>query len=705
VAQTTGDPLAMLAAGRARLAAGETINALVLLRTACAGLPENGEAHFLLGATLHRLKQLPAALTAFDRAFALDPENLQAAHASLAVLGELGHADEARVRVEALLAGRPKHSQLHYDAALVFESLGEFARAVLHCEQTLQIEPEHFEALLNRGVALTKLKRLDEAIANNMQLVAAHPERVESHFNLAEVSLAASRYKDAIAYAESALGLDPRHAGAILDRGLALAALGQIEEAQVELDRAAAHGTSEAPLDAREVYLVRGYDRLESCDWSELATLRTRFADMVRNDSRRGPCSPALCWRGVMLGFTPELQLKLARETAQQWRTVVPLARAVRPDTSGEKIRVGYVSSDFGDHPCGHLLAGVFGRHDRKHFEVYAYALSVDDGSSYRRRAARDCDVLIDVSAHSSRQIAEQIRSDRIDVLVNVNGYTTGHRTEVFALRPAPVQMSYLGYPGTMGADFTDYVIADRWIVPKSDERWYSESIVRLPICYQVNDPDEGLLSPPARAAERLPADAFVFCNFNQHVKLTPEVFGVWMRILRAMPSSVLWLVDGAGRENLCRHAAAAGVAPERLIFAPRVPREQYLARSRLADLFLDTRPYNSHTTASDALWSGVPLVTCPGGTFASRVAASLLRAAGLNELVVGSMHEYESLAAALAQDPPRLRNIRDRLESGRASLPVFDLDARVKELEAAYRHAVARDRGGLPPASVSIPA
>jgi protein O-GlcNAc transferase len=621
------------------------------------------------------------------------------------VLCELGRANEAHVRVARLLQAHPRNPQLHYSAALVYESLGDLAHALAHYDRALQLAPDHFEARMNRGVALTRLGRPDDALANNRRLASEHPDRVESHFNLAETALAAASYQEAIAHSGRALALDPRHAGATLDLGLALAALGRLEEAQVELDRAAKRGAGEAPLDAREVFLVRSYERLESCDWSEIDTLRTRFADMVRDPSEHGPRSPALCWRGVMLGLAPALQLQLARETAREWSTVAPLPRASPSYTTGDRIRLGYVSSDFGDHPCGHLLAGVFGRHDRRRFDVYGYALSVDDGSDYRRRVARDCDVLVDVTARSSRQIAEQIRSDKIDVLINVNGYTTGHRTEVFAMRPAPVQMSYLGYPGTMGADFIDYIIADPWIVPESDERWYTESIVRLPICYQVNDPDEGLLAPPTRVAELLPVHAFVFCNFNQHVKITPEVFEVWMRILRATQSSVLWLVDGAGRENLRRHAAAAGVAPERLIFAPRVPRAQYLARSRLADLYLDTRPYNSHTMASDALWSGVPIVTCPGDTFASRVAASVLLAAGLDELVVRNMREYESLSVTLVHDLARLGALRKRLEAGRASLAVFDLDARVRELEAAYSNTVERARGGLPPASFSVPA
>jgi protein O-GlcNAc transferase len=718
VAESAGDPHALLAAGRARLVAGETGNALILLRAACAALPGSGEAHFLLGAALHRLKQLPAALAAFEKVLALEPGNLQAAHASLAVLCELGRASEARVRVAGLLQAHAHDPQLQYDAALVYESLGDFASALAHYDRALQLAPDHFEALMNRGVALTRLGRPDEALANNRRLAAAHPDRVESQFNLAETALAASSYQEAATHSSRTLALDPRHAGATLDLGLALAALGRLEEAQTELAKAKAlgarikrslpgegsDGEDQVELRAGEIYLTQAYARMETCDWSEYAGLATRFAQMIRGDGFAPLDSPSLGFRAMMLGVPPADQLLLGRQIARRWADVRAIQAPAPTASSGRRIRIGYVSSDFRDHPMGHMTAPLFEHHDRTRFELFAYALSPDDGSEYRRRIAAACDHCSDVSAQGDDQVADAIRDDAVDVLVNLNGYTTGHRTALFALRPAPVQVSYFGFAATMGAPFMDYLIADGVVVPETEAQWYAESLVWLPHCYFSADSAEPVPSAPDRRTAGLPERGIVFCDFNQHAKITPEVFAAWMRILGRVPGSVLWLLSGGGDANLRRHASAAGIDPGRLIFAPRLPRSRHLARLQLADLFLDTRPCNAHTTAADALRAGVLVLTCPGDTFASRVAASLARAADLGELVVRDLAEYEALAAALALDPVRLKALKGHLVSGLSRLPVFDVAARAREMETGYAEMVDRHRRGLRPADIRVP-
>jgi len=719
VAESAGGPLELLAAGRARLAAGETLNALALLRSACAGLPKSGEAHFLLGAALHRSNQLAAALSAFERALELEPENLEAAQASLAVLCQLGRANEARERVEDLLRAHPHDSQLHYNAALIHESVGDFARAVEHYDCALRATPDKFEALMNRGVALTRLGRLSEALANNQRLAAAHPERVESHFNLAEVLLATSRYADALAHADRALALEPQHAGATLDRGLALAALGQLAGAQESLTRAKALG-AESPrvtsldadsidgtteLHAGEVYVTRAYERLEACDWSGLSELRARFEALI-DDKRFGPMeSPALGFRAMMLGLALPRQFQLAGQIARRCTANPATDPAPRLLGSSRRLRVGYVSSDFRDHPMGHLITPLIEHHDRSRYEVFAYALVADDGSEYRRRLVAASDRFTDASGASSEALSRAIRSDGVDVLVNLNGYTTGHRTEAFALRSAPIQVSYFGFPATMGASFIDYLIADRTVVPEDEARWYVESLVWLPHCYFSGDRGEVVPPVPARAAAGLPESGVIFCDFNQHVKITPDVFETWMRILGRVAGSVLWLLAGAGEARLRGHAAAAAIDPGRLVFAPRLPRREHLARAQLADLFLDTRPCNAHTTATDALRAGVPVLTCPGETFAGRVAASLARAAGLAELVVPDLHQYEELAVALAHGPGRLGALKRRLNSSLGVSQALNPGGRARELEAAYATMIERHRMGLPPAAFGVPA
>jgi len=711
------DPNALLAAGRAKLAAGETLNALLLLRRACAGLPDNAEAFFLLGAAHHRANQFRAALTAFDRAVALDGSQRQAAIGTLAVLCQLGRAQEAKPRAEALIGRHPGDPQVHYNAALVHEALGEFEDAIARYDTTLDLQPAHREALLNRGSALARLGQFEAAHANNLRLATAYPDWSESHFNVAEVCLALSRYDEALAASDRALALAPEHAAAHRDRGLALAALGRLPEAQAALDRArtldlpiaAARSTKATSpddneaFDARVVHLVRAYGRVEACDWTDLEAYRRRFVDLVECGAGPPLGAAALGFPAMMLGLPPQTQLRLARNTAARYASDMPAIRKIADPS--ERIRVGYVSSDFGDHPMSHTIAPFLAKHDRTRLEVFGYALSADDGSVHRRAIADACDHFEDVADAATTDIAARVVRERIDVLVNLNGYTAGHRTALFALRPAPVQVSYFGFPGTMGAQFMDYLIADRIVVPERDAQWYTESLAWLPHCYFSADRDEPLLPPPPREAVGLPHQGVVFCDFNQHVKITPDVFAIWMRILTRVPGSVLWLLAGPGEANLRRYAEAAGVDPGRLVFAARLPRPRHLARTRLADLVLDTRPCNAHTTAADALRAGVPVLTCPGETFASRVAASLACAAGLHELVVRDMEAYEALAVALAHDPQRLGSLKRALAAGLQTLPVFDAAGRARELESAYSEMVARQRRELPPAAFSVPA
>lgn len=705
-----GDLATLLSKGRARLAAGDCLAASLLLGQACAVAPWSVEAHFLLGAVQHRLSRLPAALAAFESALELDSAHREAAQARLAVLCQMGRAQEAWALTERLLAQHPDDPQLHYNAAIVRETLGDFAGAVAHYERVLSALPTHRDALLNRGVALMHLGRLGEAYDNNVQLASAYPDWFDAYFNLAEVSLAAARYEEALDACERALTLKRHHKGAALDRGLALAALGRIDEGDAALAHAVALGATPPMSDsgyvasAREIYLIRGYERLETCDWSERETLIAHFREFINDDRGQPLASPALAFRAMMLGLPGSDQLRLARHTAHRYTAIAPRPLGTHTRGAGKRLRIGYVSSDFRDHPTSHLVAPLLERHDRTRFEIHGYSVGTDNDGPHRRRIAAACDRFLDASDVPDHRLAERIAQDGIDVLVNLNGYTTGHHTSLFALRPAPVQVSYLAYPATMGASFIDYLVADPVVIPEAAVLNYSESIAWLPHCYQVNDAEEAIAPPPARADVGLPPSGFIFCDFNQHAKIAPEMFVVWTRILHRVEGSVLWLLDGPGRANLAAHAAAAGIAPARVVFAPRLPRTRHLARLQLGDLFLDTQPTTAHTTALDALLAAVPVVTCSGDAFASRVAASLVRAARLDDLVVGDLAAYEETAVRIARDPARLAVYRRQLREGRRVLPVFDIAGRVRELEWAYGEMVARCRRGSGPVSFSVP-
>ncbi|HEX3483611.1 MAG TPA: hypothetical protein VHT51_01035, partial [Micropepsaceae bacterium] len=371
-----------------------------------------------------------------------------------------------------------------------------------------------------------------------------------------------------------------------------------------------------------------------------------------------------------------------------------------------DKIRIAYISTDFRAHAVAFLIVGCFEHHDKSRFETTAISLHPDDGSETRQRIVAAFDRFIDVQAMSDAAVAAKLRELEIDIAIDLNGYTGDARTGILGHRPAPVQVNYLGYPGTMGAPYMDYLIADPMVIPSQDRVHYSEKIVYLPHGYQANDRKRRIAErTPTRHEAGLPETGFVFACFNNTHKIGPEMFDIWMRLLRDVEGSVLWLFEdnAEAAHNVKRETVARGVSAERVIFAPRVMPPEHLARTRLADLFLDTLPYNAHTTASDALWMGLPIVTCPSTTFPSRVAASLLHAIGMPEMVTSSLAEYEALAGALARDPVRLAAIKAKLIRNRDTEPMFDTARFTRYLEAAYTGMWERHQAGLPPESFAI--
>jgi protein O-GlcNAc transferase len=716
---------------------GQPDAAAELCAAALRETPQSFDAVFLLGAIRGSQGRLTEAAECFRHAAARDARSF-AAHRNLGVaLAGLGQAAGAAASFERALVLNPNDAATHNDLGVALARLRRHEAALAHFDRVLALKPGFADALGNRGAALLAMDRAPEAAATFEQALALNPGDADAHHNLGTALSKLRRHADAIASFERAITLRPDHAAANNGLGVALAGLGRAEAAAASFERALALEPDylEARLNLANV--LRSLKRHEAalanamavlermpddptaltlaaalkrhlCDWQGLAEIDARLMAQVAAGS--GAVLPF-----VFLTVTddPAAQMQCAR---QYWAMKQRLPHTPRGEAQDEasaratrastKLRLGYLSADFHDHATARLAASLFEAHDRTRFEIVAFSTGPDDQSAMRRRLEAGFDRFLDLRSESDEAIAARIGEAGIDILIDLKGHTEEGRLEVLARRPAPVQVHYLGYPGTLGGDAVDYLIADRIVVPPGAERFFTEQLVFLDGSYQVNDRHRAIAAEtPSRAQAGLPENGFVFCCFNSNYKIMPAVFDVWMRLLAATEGSVLWLLaDRGSEENLRREAASRGVDPHRLVFAPRLPLAAHLARHRLADLFLDTVPVNAHTTASDALWAGLPLLTCAGQSFVARVAASLVSALGLPELVTTDLRRYEELALDLTRTPARLAEIRRRLDAARVTAPLFDTARTCRQLETAYLTMDEIRRRGEPPRSFAVP-
>ena len=671
-----------------------------------------------------------AADCLIGEALAIEPGSAEARLNHANVLNSLDRHEEALASVERALAIRPDYAEAFNTRGAILIDLGRPADALPSLELAAAARPGYVEAINNHGNALRALKRYEDALRDYDQALGLMPDFAAALINRGTALLDLRRHAAALESYESALRLDPAHPDALLGRGTALRDLARYREALESYDRALAvapnlaeargnRGTvmqelrryDEAAADFQRLVEVQPdyayawghllHARLHCCDWTRLDDGAARITRLVREGKRAA----------LPFEFLPISESALDEQQCARIHATDKYLPAPSPAWRGERyrherIRVAYLSAVFHAHAMTRLMAGVFESHDKTRFETIAISSGPDSADEMRTRIHPTFDRFIDVRDRSSRETAVLLRELEIDIAVDLDGYTADARTDILAHRGAPIQVSYLGYPGTLGADFVDYVLADRVVIPPEHEPYYTEKVVCLPHCYQSNDSKRPLpMEGPTRAQAGLPEDAFVYCSFNNNYKIAPRVFDAWMRILQRTEDAVLWLVEdnpAAGR-NLRREASRRGIAPERVIFAARAGYEEHLARQRLADLFLDTLPYNAHTTGSDALWAGLPVLTCQGTTFAGRVAASLLEAAGLPELVTHSLEEYEALAVKLAQDDRLLESLAARLARNRRTCALFDTARMTRHIEAAYEIMCNRHRDGHPPAGFSV--
>ena len=572
-----------------------------------------------------------------------------------------------------------------------------FGDAVTAYDRLLQWQPGDWAALVHRGNALQPLLRFGEAVASYDRALRLQADDVETLVARGMALRRLRRHGDAIASYDRSLEIHPEHAKALYERGDTLCDLAKYEEA--------ADNFATLLRLAPDYPLARGalFDaRAQCCDWREFVTARDAIVSAVE----AGHLASLLF---VLLAVSDSTRAQLACAQSYVHAYYPPCTTPAFP-TGGfprhGKIRLAYLSGDLRAHAVTHLMVGVFEQHDRSRFEILAVSFQPPDTSDQGRRVSHAFDRFIDVSGMSDLDVAHLLRSLEVDITIDLMGFTGANRTAILAQRPAPVQVSYLGFPATMGAPYIDYLLADHYVIPDAQRPHYSEHVAYLPDCFQANDAARVVADGTAtRRDEGLPDDAFVFCCFNNSYKITPPLFDVWMRLLASVDGSVLWLVLDRDviASNLRLEAAARGVAPDRLVFASRVDYPLHLARYRLADLFLDTLPFNAGTTASDALWAGLPLLTCSGHAYAARMAGSLLHALGLPELVTSSLADYESLARCLASDPARLAAIRGKLARNRLTYPLFDTARFTRHLESAFLTMWLRHQRGEPPEGFSV--
>ena len=610
-------------------------------------------------------------------------------------LHNCGRLADAVLLYDTIIRQDPDIAPAHSNRGAALSALQQFEEALRSFERAVELRPDNADAHNNKANTLACLKRLDEAVLSYERALAIRPHYAEAHYNCANALKDLKRLTEAVRSYDRAIALKPDFAEAYCNRGNALKDIHRWQDALASYDAALA-------LKPDMDFLLGAwlYAKLQVCDFSNLDA-RIEEVSLALRQNRR-VCTP---FQMLAISGSPELQ-KLSAEIYidTQPKSHKPQFRA---HSEQAKIRLGYFSADFHDHATMHLMAGLFEQHDRSKFELTAFSFGPNSSDAMRQRAVKAFDQFIDVRDRTDADVALLSTTLGIDIAIDLKGFTQDNRAGIFARRAAPIQVNYLGYPGTMGAGYMDYIVADKTLIPEGETQHYREKIVYLPNSYQPNDRKR--FSPDAtldRVALGLPPTGFVFCCFNNNYKITPSIFDCWMRILKQCAGSVLWiLADNAKAvSNLKREAATRGVHEARLIFAPRLAPTDHLTRLRSADLFLDTLPYNAHTTASEALWAGLPVLTRAGDAFASRVAASVLKAAGLPELITTSPEAYEALAIALANDPTKLAAIRQKLAARKLTSPLFDTEMFARHLEAAYTAMHACYRAGLAPIEIDVP-
>ncbi|MBN3957411.1 TIGR03032 family protein [Nostoc sp. NMS8] len=639
--------------------------------------PQYALAWYQLGVIMDNQGQTNQAVLAYQQALTINPK-YEKAHNSLGIVeAARNNLEKAIACFESAILSNPNYAFAHNNLGLAWQMQGKLSAAAAKFQETLQKNPAYPEAYLNLGIVLEAQENLEGAIACYRSAIRHNPDYIKAYNRLGSALLS-----------------------------LAIATQGQVDEARVVFEKAL-----QLQPDSAEAFNYLFYLKEMTCDWRSRQSDLTRIWEQTLSEVEKEKRTTISPFDTLYKPWDKTFLLKIARthgeHTQKQWVQVQRSLNFTHSRSLTGRLCIGYLSNDFRNHAVSHLMKSLFKLHDQANFEIFAYSFSADDNSEYRQHIAANCEHFQDITTLSIEESARQIFDDGIHILIDLKGYTTGSRSAILALRPAPIQVSYLGYSGTMGAEFIDYIISDPVVTPPEFADGFSEKLLTLPHSYQVNDYQQAIASTPVtRSQYGLPESGFVFCCFNNNYKIEPQIFDVWMRILAAVPGSVLWLTVKfpTAEDNLRREAQARGINSDRLIFAQYChTKAEHLARHQLADLFLDTLYYNAHTTANDALWAGLPVLTCIGKTFASRVAASLLTAVGLPDLVTNNLEQYEKLAIHLGHSPTALQELKQRLAQNRTTYPLFDTPRFTRNLELAYFAMWEIYAAGNPPKAIEV--
>jgi len=673
---------------------GQLQQALGSVKQLLLQFPNSLTLYNIQGAANAGLGKFSAAIDSYKQALKFKPDYAEAYNNMGVAQKDKGDSDAAIDSYKHALKIKPDFAEAFHNMGIALKEKGDLEAAIDNYKLALKIKPDYADAYNNMGTALKDKGDLEVAIDSFKMALKIKPDYADAYNNMGGALKDKGDFEAAIDSYKHALKIKPDFAEAFFNMGVALEHKGEFEAA-IDCYKQALKIKPDYQVSlARKLHL-----QSHICDWSGLEQDRSLIGFL---GTKKEPVDP---W--LLLAFEDSPALHRIRSeiyTVSLYGNIQPLKAAPRPNKKPKKLRVGYFSADFYLHPVAYLITKVFEVHDRSQFEIYGYSIGPNVDDNMRKRITKSLDVFINVKGMNDQEIALLARNDKIDIAIDLTGYTYNNRAGIFAYRAAPVQMNYLGYPVTMGADFIDYIIADQVLIPNGNEHYYSEQILRLPHSYMPADNSRKISARQISRHEMgLPEAGFVFCCFNNNYKISPHEFDIWMRILLKVEGSVLWLRNSNAwsADNLYKEAEARGVDPSRIIFAGRVPMEEHLARHKLADLFLDTFAYNAHATASEALWAGLPIVTKAGKGSTSRAAASLLTAVGLPELITQTEKDYETLILQLANHPEQLTQIRQKLEYNRLSTPLFDTELYTKHLEDGYQQAYQRYFDGKLPKAI----